>query len=121
MNLKMVTVKVKVRDAPRRQLDWIVAGLQAIPLQRPDPDALYLSTAHLGKVYSPASIWDAHSGAIIEYWGISLNYLGVGAGWHATANQGKVKTYAAAPLVAAMRAYILLAIGETARIPRELQ
>ena len=108
-------MKVKVSEAEREVLDWMVAKCQEAAAGLP---AGYWTGAVARGNFSPSTDW-AQGGPIIEREGIAI-----GKGdeqWAAFANADTEEgTQGPTPLIAAMRCYVASKLGDEVEIPEEL-
>lgn len=132
----------KISEATERQLDWLVAQCEGLPLRLDPMDfkvgapgsreaGWWVWLAQPGSMlvgpggdtvgrrfYSPSTKWAA-GGQIIEREGISIIFHEQGH-WTASNLHGTVCGEGPTPLIAAMRCYVAGRLGDTAEVPEEL-
>ena len=124
---------IKVTEATERQLDWLVAKCEGLPVALHNTGAIYLIDtpwADKSRVkwlaeFGPTRHW-AQGGPIKERqrigtnWVVS-NYLNIEGCWSAHIPQSNGKLlYAQTELVAAMRCYVASKLGREVEVPEEL-
>lgn len=111
-------MKVKVSELSGTALDWAVSvGMTCDSESLPEGQS-HLETCHTRSDYSVS--W-AHGGPLIERANISLG-KNCPKGWKASMSRGVVCASATGetPLLAAMRCYVLVKLGEEVEVPDPL-
>lgn len=130
-------MKVKVNDAERETLNWMVAkAMGLLAAGRVVVDFKYMSgespvrwepklSTYYSSAYSPTTNW-AHGGPIIEWEMIELTRGTENSnGWTATIDlyEGDAMRESCTgptPLIAAMRCYVANTLGDEVEVPDEL-
>ena len=130
-------MKVKVNDAERETLNWMVAkAMGLLAAGRVVVDFKYMSgespvrwepqlSTYYSSAYSPTTDW-AHGGPIIEWKMIELTRGTENSnGWTATIDlyEGDAMRESCTgptPLIAAMRCYVASKLGDEVEVPDEL-
>ena len=108
-------MKIKTSELSGAALDWAVAKADGWePMM--DEDGIYFYDFMEEKNWRPSTDW-AQGGPIIEREGIALGQTG--DGWEATCD-GAVYISGQTPLIAAMRCYVMNALGKEVEIPEEV-
>ena len=114
-------MKIKVRDATNRQLDWLVMGLEFVRYaEQGDPIKPWvLRDYEQGDPRgNPTTDW-LQGGPIIEREVISLSSQTNGHSW--AAKQKHNYSYGDSPLIAVMRCYIAAKLGDEVDVPDVIQ
>jgi len=106
---------IKVSEATKIQLDWLVAKIQGIDLFETEG---WHYTDGGRKPYQPSTDW-SQGGPIIERERIAVQSPN-DKGWYATDYMLKTYESGPTPLIAAMRCYVTSKLGETVEIPKGL-
>ena len=118
---------IKVSEATKIQLDWLVAklteakvtldtSLPCYPLLVIEGEEDQVDDFYAG--YSPSTDW-SQGGPIIERERIAVQSPN-DKGWYATDYMFKTYESGPTPLIAAMRCYVTSKLGETVEIPKGL-
>ena len=116
---------MKTSELTGAQLDWAVAKCEGWVVGTNDDDlvSFVLESSSDEMHFWPSTDW-AHGGPIIERERIAINaYLraDLETQWRAVSfTSGTVPTYSPTPLIAAMRCYVALKLGDDVEIPKEL-
>ena len=115
-------MKIKTNEATPLQLNWLVAKCEGMDIEIRPAGAcgrpLYVLAAASGRTpwtWSPSTSWH-QGGEIIEREKIALFPQEIGT-WAA----GDQYTRGETPLIAAMRCYVALKLGDEVEIPEELK
>lgn len=106
-------MKIKTNELSGRALDWAVAKCEG-----KNVDPWHAALAGWLNEHRYSTDW-AHGGPVIEREGIELFRNKERDRWYGT-QYGGAKSYAPAPLVAAMRAYVAGKLGDVVDVPKEL-
>ena len=112
-------MKVKVSEAAKNQLNWMVSLATGVPVTLSRGVLFWTGTNH---VADPITNW-SQGGPIIERERISTNSDYNGAypdPWVAESYSGGVQRAGHTPLIAAMRCFCVSKLGEEVEVPDEL-
>lgn len=122
-------MKIKVSEASGRVLDWMVATIEGHQYRyswmlEKDGYASWMSYEQAWGNPHPSYSTDwSRGGPIIEREGINLNYNGfdVPPYWEAYSEMsGRIGAWHTTPLIAAMRCYAAMKLGDEVDVPDEL-
>jgi len=123
-------MKVKVNEAEREVLDWMVAKCEGRGIEFDDPSDPWLTRDGIADQplhsYNPSTDW-SQGGPIIEREKIGV--LMSDSGWQAgkaweffeSNSYAYHREYGPTPLIAAMRCYVASKLGDEVDVPEELQ
>lgn len=115
-------MKMKTSELTGAALDWAVGRETFQDVMIGASGTLYIVLGHTPVEWKPSTNW-AQGGPIVEEYGISVSKVKAIKTWHWVAGlslPSKAPSYGPTPLVAAMRAYISLKLGNEIEIPEEL-
>ena len=109
--------KLKTSELTGAALDWAVAKCEGWKVSVAEFRKSQLSSSK----FSYSSVW-AKGGPIIERERISVisDFHEIEEGWLAESYQGNIQQFGPAPLIAAMRCYVMSRFGDEIEIPQEL-
>lgn len=110
-------MRIKVKNAERETLDWLVTKAEGWVWDARFTD-VFLHQNRTGQGYCYSRDWSL-AGPIIEREYIELT---IDLGWIATRKEGPAvcEAHGATPLIAAMRCYVTSRLGDEVDVPNEL-
>lgn len=111
-------MKIKTSELTGAALDWAVGAAEG------DKDRAWLLYCLKKGAYSPSTDW-AQGGPIIEREGATLLRYATGRpgdwSWFATTGRNDAQQVGPTPLIAAMRCFVAMRLGDEVEIPEELK
>jgi hypothetical protein len=118
-------MKIKTSELQGAALDWAVAKCEGVAVEYVDDEITQCLLQKPSGRYAPSTDW-AQGGPIIEREWVEVvpwpNESDENARWQATQHDLPIKVYYAgpSPLIAAMRCYVAMKLGDEVEVPEDL-